>query len=196
MLLQQIVDDFARALKAVDDTAPKGRSKTREYCAGVGPLTENDAVARATAWLKETKSLSYAGAGPKTYPRSRQVCDLVLPGLWAIECKLIRPFGDNGVEAEHWSEKILHPYPGNCSAIGDALKLAESGFTEKKGLLVFGYEHNQARINLDVAVNCFEVVCRQVLGICLGDRCAAEFSGLMHPYHQRGKIFGWQVGRT
>lgn len=190
--MNEIVGDFALAFKAVDETAPKGRSRTREYQPGIGPLTENEAVGRALAWLGLSKPV-YLGAGPRAYPGSRQTCDLVLPGQWAIECKLIRPFGDNGVEAEHWSENVLHPYAGNVSLIGDAIKLRESDFKERRGVLVFGYEHSPARINLDTAVSCFEAISSRVVEIRLGSRCSAEFSNLIHPHHQHGKVFGWEV---
>jgi hypothetical protein len=193
LLMSQIVSDFALAFKAVDDSAPKGRSRTREYRAGIGPLTENEAITRALAWLKQIKPSDYSEGGPRAYPNSRQICDLVLPGQWAVECKLIRPFGDNGVEAEHWSENVLHPYSGNVSSVGDAIKLNESGFAERKGILVFGYEHLPPRINLDLAVRCFEVICSQVLRIPLSERHSAEFSSLIHPSHQHGKVFGWEV---
>jgi len=113
--MREIVRDFALAFKAVDDAAPKGRSRMREYKPGIGPLNENEAVTKALEWLRQTRPGDYSKAGPKKYPGSHQTCDLVVPGEWAIECKLIRPFGDNGVEAEHWSENVLHPYPGNVS---------------------------------------------------------------------------------
>jgi hypothetical protein len=48
-------------------------------------------------------------SSPKRYPNSRRQCDLVIPGEWAVEFKLLRPFGDNGAEAEDWSENVLHP---------------------------------------------------------------------------------------
>jgi len=35
--MSEIVRDFALAFKAVDDAAPKGRSKMREYKPGIGP---------------------------------------------------------------------------------------------------------------------------------------------------------------
>ena len=193
--MTDLVKDFAAAFKAVDKAIPIGRSKTREYKPGIGPLTENEAVTKAVAWLRSAKSGAYSEARPMPYPKSRQVCDMVLPGEWAIELKLIRPFGDNGIEAEHWSENVLHPYPGNISAIGDALKLTNSGFQERLGIVVFGYEHKPARINLDVAISCFEVMCGQVLGIELTQRHSAEFSDLIHPSHQHGKVFGWEVIR-
>ena len=127
------------------------------------------------------------------YPNSRQHCDLVIPDEWAIEFKLIRPFGDNGAEAEHWSENVLHPYPGNTSSIGDCIKLVRSGFPERKAIVIFGYEHTPPQIDLTVAVKAFEVIAEQVLGIELGIGYSAEFKQLIHPVHQQGKVFGWEV---
>src|SRR5215212_271408 len=97
--LSQIITDFASALKAVDTTAPQGSSRKRIYQPGVGPLTEAEAVRRAFAILSDQDPI-YAAAKPCQYPNSRQTCDVVLRGSWALEFKLIRPFGDNGAEAE------------------------------------------------------------------------------------------------
>jgi hypothetical protein len=58
--LQEIVRDFATAFKAVDASGPRGRSKSREYEPGIGPLTENEAVRLATEWLKGIKPDTYA----------------------------------------------------------------------------------------------------------------------------------------
>lgn len=41
--------------------------------------------------------------------------DVLVPNRWALEFKIVRPFGDNGIEAERWSQNLLHPYPGNVS---------------------------------------------------------------------------------
>jgi hypothetical protein len=192
--LGDIVDDFAEAFKAVDETRPQGASRTRTYRPGIGTLTEADAVNRALQYLKEsTRSTYYLDASPKRYPSSRQQCDLVILGEWAIEFKLLRPFGDNGAEAEHWSENALHPYPGNVSSIGDSIKLIESGFFERKAILVFGYEHSLPLIDITIAIESFEAIAKQVVGIELGERYSAQFGPLIHPVHQRGKVFGWQV---
>jgi hypothetical protein len=192
--LGDIVGDFADAFKAVDDTRPQGASRSRTYRPGIGPLTEADAVNRALQHLREsTRSLYYRDASPKRYPDSRQQCDLVIPGEWAIEFKLLRPFGDNGAEAEHWSENALHPYPGNVSSIGDSIKLIESGFFERKAILVFGYEHSPPLIDITTAIESFEAIAKQVVGIELGGRQSAKFGPLIHPVHQQGKVFGWQV---
>lgn len=192
--LGQIVDDFALAFKAVDAAAPQGTSKTRTYKPGIGPLREAEAVQKALSFLQSSLNpFAYASAAPQLYPSSRQLCDMVLPGEWAIEFKLIRPFGDNGVIAEHWSENILHPYAGNVSSIGDCIKLCQSGFGERKAIIVFGYEHTPPQADLRVAVSAFEVTAQQVVGIRLGPRCEAQFSELIHPVHQQGKVFGWEL---
>lgn len=190
--LSDIVDDFAAALKAVDEAHPRGSSRNRTYRPGVGPLTEADAVKRALQYLKTSRH-SYQLASPSSYPGSRQRCDLVIPEAWAVELKLLRPFGDNGEEAEHWSENVLHPYPGNTSSIGDCLKLSGSGFLERKAVVVFGYEHIPSQVDLDLAIDSFEVVAKQAVGIELGNRHYAEFGPLIHPVHQHGKVFGWEV---
>jgi hypothetical protein len=192
--LGDIVGDFAEAFKAMDETRPQGASRTRTYRPGIGPLTEADAINRALQCLREsTRSTNYVDASPKRYPSSRQQCDLVIPGEWAIEFKLLRPFGDNGAEAEHWSENALHPYPGNVSSIGDSFKLIESGFPERKAVVIFGYEHAPPLIDISIAIESFEAIAKQVVGIELGERYSAEFGPLIHPVHQQGKVFGWQV---
>ena len=194
MLLEDIVSDFAHAFKAVDDTHPQGASRKRTYQPGVGPLTEANSVDRALQYLKGgARAPCYRDASPKRYPNSRQQCDLVVPGEWAIEFKLLRPFGDNGVEAEHWSENVLHPYPGNVSSIGDCIKLIESGFTERLAVVVFGYEHSPPLIDISTAIESFEMIAKQVVGIELGERRSAVFGPLIHPVHQQGKVFGWQI---
>lgn len=192
--LAEIISDFAHAFKAVDETGPQGSSRTRTYRPGLGPLTEADTINRALRHFQEELQCSnYQGASPKQYPNSRQQCDLVIPDEWAIEFKLLRPFGDNGKEAEHWSENVLHPYPGNVSSIGDCIKLIESGFSERKAIIVFGYEHSQPEIDITTAIESFEVVAKKVVGVDLGERHSAEFGPLIHPVHQQGKIFGWEV---
>jgi len=160
--LKQIVDDFALALKAVDESKPRGVSKARVYLPGVGPLSESVAVSKALNYLKTTKVGAYSGARESRYPNSAMLCDLLIPNQWAIEFKLGRPFGDNGEEAEHWSENLLHPYPGNTSLIGDCLKLINSGFSERKAVIVLGYEHDPPKIQIEPTIKSFEIIMRKV----------------------------------
>jgi hypothetical protein len=70
----------------------------------------------------------------------------------------VRPFGDNGRPAEHWSKSVLHPHEGNTSSLGDCLKLLNSGLGERKAVIIFGYEHTPPRVELDDAIRDFEVL--------------------------------------
>ena len=192
--ISQIVQDFATAFKAIDTAAPQGQSKTRTYRPGIGPLTEDVAVKSALDFLKLDKPESYGDASTSSlYPYTRLRCDLVLPSRWAIEFKLIRPYGDNGMEAEHWSENVLHPYLGTTSAIGDCMKLSSLEIAPRKGVIVFGYEHTPPQIALEPAIRAFEVIAKDVMQIRLSNRHTAEFKYLIHPIHQQGKVYGWEI---
>ena len=192
--LERIVREFAKALAVVDSEKPQGASRTRTYQPGVGPLTEAEAVSRAYRYLMEKVDPKlYSRASSRTYPAGRQKCDLVIQDEWAIEFKLIRPFGDNGKPAEHWSENILYPYRGNISSIGDCIKLATSGFPERKAIVVFGYEHVPPQIKLETGIQAFELIARSVVRIHLSARCEVTFGPLIHPIHQQGSVFGWEV---
>jgi hypothetical protein len=191
-MLTEFIIDFAASLRVLDASYPVGKSKTREYSPGVGPLTEAQTVDGVLTLLATTKA-KYLGAAPCRYPTTKQICDCRIPQAWVIEFKLVRPFGDNGKEAEHWSENLLHPYSGNVSAVGDCLKLRDSGFEERKGIIVFGYEHTPPRVDLDVAIRAFEKIASDVVGLSLSKRASATVTGLVHPYHQQAKVFGWEI---
>lgn len=136
MQLAELVEDIANALCAVDAS---GRSH-KQFRPGIGPFGEADAVRAALAWLKSSKPEAYRSAATKRLP------DLLIPGQWAVELKIVRPFGDNGLPAEHWSENVLHPYAGNTSSLGDCLKLLSSQLVERKAIVIFGYEHTPEQV--------------------------------------------------
>jgi hypothetical protein len=71
--------------------------------------------------------------------------------------------GHNGREAENWSVNMLHPYPGNVSLIGDAIKLLKLDSFPWKGLFIIGFEHAPARISLDPLISAFELIAKQVI---------------------------------
>jgi len=121
---------------------------------------------------------------------------LSIPNEWAIEVKIARPYGDNGKEAENWSVNLLHPYRGNTSSIGDCFKLSGLTTPERKAMLVVGYEHAPARIDLTPLVQSFEVIARHVARIKLGSRVEDRCEGLVHPIHQTAKLFAWEVLQT
>lgn len=122
LALTDLVTDLADALAAVDAT----RAVHKAFQPGIGPFGEADAVRAALVWLRDSKASAYRAVQTKRLP------DLLVPGEWAVELKVVRPFGDNGKPAEHWSENVLHPYAGNTSSLGDCLKLLASGLSERK----------------------------------------------------------------
>ncbi|MEM3085759.1 MAG: hypothetical protein QXT68_01285 [Halobacteria archaeon] len=191
--LGQIVSDFAWAFKRVDDERPQPKP---QYRPGIGPLGEDEALRRALDKLRKRKPELYANSGPKQYPGTRRRCDLVIPNRWAIEFKLVRPFRDNGQEAEEWITDLLYPYPAiyisSGSAISDSIKLAMSGFLESKAIIVFGYEHEKAKIRMASLIEFFEFIAEKS-GVILGSCAEGEFLDLVHPVHKNGRVYGWEV---
>ena len=189
--LKELVSDLAAALKTVDnDLKPQENPKFKP---GVGPLKERTAVSHALAVLQEAKPNVYPLARSCRYPNARGHCDIVIPQRWAIEFKLVRPFGDNGKEDEHWLQNLLYPYEGNVSAIGDALKLRASKFLERRAIVVIGFEHSPPKIELARVIRVFELIASEIVGIALSPREEAAAAGLIHPVHQQLPVFGWEV---
>jgi hypothetical protein len=183
LALAEFVRDFADALKAIDTK----RSIHKDFRAGIGPFGEADAVRMALSELKISNPPRYCEARIKRLP------DLLIPDEWAIEFKVVRPFGDNGKCAEHWSENLLHPYPGNTSSLGDCLKLLESKLPEKKAVVIFGFEHTPPVISLDAAIAGFELMASEIMHVYLGSRVEESRIDLVHPVHQQLRVFGYEV---
>lgn len=185
MELAAFVEDIADALAAVDASG----ASHKQFQSGIGPFGEADAVRAALAWLKAAKPAMYENAATRRLP------DLLIPGQWAVELKVVRPFGDNGQSAEHWSENVLHPYPGNTSSLGDCIKLLASNLSERKAVVIFGFEHTPARVLLEPAIRGFELLASQLLSLQLSPRQEALRTGLRHPVHQQLRVYGFQVLR-
>jgi hypothetical protein len=181
--LEQVVEGFAAGLFSIDRCGLPHKT----FRLGVGPYGEADAVRRALQHMREHNPKQFGEAKTKRLP------DILIPGQWAIEAKIIRPFGDNGIPAEHWSENILHPYPGNTSSLGDCLKLLNSGLAERKGILVFGYEHSPAQIPLDPAILSFELLASEIINVSLSPRIERRVQDLCHPIHQILRVFAWEL---
>ncbi|MGZ4811745.1 MAG: hypothetical protein ACXVZJ_08935 [Terriglobales bacterium] len=181
--MQQLVDDIASAIRMID----RSRIPFKTFQPGAGPYGEPQLVKLITKHLFEGNRGQYVGI------RTCRTPDVLIPSRWALEFKVVRPFGDNGIEAEHWSQNLLHPYPGNVSAIGDAIKLMKCARTEEKALIVISYEHDPPKIDLSVLISAFELISRELLRLPLGRRHVSVVGDCIHPVHRRATIYGWQL---
>jgi len=180
--LKELVSDITAAIVHIDGT----RACFRGFRPGVGPFGEPQLVKLIADELNE----------PLKYPHpavTKRSPDLLIPGEWAIEFKITRPFGDNGKEAESWSVNLLHPYPGNVSTIGDCYKLAKYRGPERRAVVVVGYEHIPPMIDLSVLIESFEAIAKHVLHLRLSHRVESRHEGLIHPVHQSLRVFAWEV---
>ena len=175
----EIVKTIADILKEIDAERPIHKV----FQPGIGPFGEPQIVGMIA------KRLSAKGIAAQT----KRTPDLDIQHQWAIEFKIVRPFGDNGKEAENWSVNMLHPYAGNVSLIGDAIKLSKLDTYPNKGLFVIGFEHNPAKISLDPLIDSFESIAKQVMKIDLGDRIEQKRVELVHSEHQVVRCIGWQL---
>ena len=89
--LEAVIDGFAAGLEALDRCGVAHKS----FRPGVGRYGEADAVRRAIQHMCDANPQHFAEARTKRLP------DILIPGKWPIEAKIIGPFGDNGLSAEH-----------------------------------------------------------------------------------------------
>jgi hypothetical protein len=124
---------------------------------------------------------------------SREKCDLCIGAApsweWAAEIKMLRLMGDNGKPNDNMLMHILSPYPAHRSAITDCAKLGRSGLPGRKAILIYGFDY--PGWPMDPAIEAFEMLGRA--SVALGGRAEAAFTGLIHPVHQYGRVFGWEV---
>lgn len=186
-LLDAVISDIADSLVEVDksrERAPK--AKGGFYQEGVGPFPEPLLLNRICQILGSKDE--YRGK-----VETRRCPDLLLRGSWALEFKIVRPFGDNGKEAEDWSVNLLHPYKGNASALGDCLKLLELNTPERKAVVVIGYEHYPTQKSLAPLIDSFEILAEKIMNLKLGARVTENRRNLIHPFHQQLTVYAWEV---
>ena len=179
MQLAEIIAVISDILKEFDAECPVHKT----FRPGIGPFGEPQLVREIAG------RLSSRG----TPARTRRTPDLEIEQKWALEVKIVRPFGDNGNEAENWSVNLLHPYAGNVSLIGDALKLSQLQGYECKGLLMVGFEHDPSKISLDPLIGSFESIARHVAMVPLVSKHEEKRYQLVHPEHQTLRCIGWQL---
>lgn len=179
MELTEIVKEIADVLKEFDSTKPKHKY----FKPGIGPFGEPQLIKIISELLTS-----------RNHPaQTKRVPDMIIENQWAIEFKIVRPFGDNGNEAENWSVNLLHPYEGNTSLIGDAFKLSDLTDYKKKAVFVIGYEHEVTKISLDPLIDSFELIAKDYLKLPLGKRIEERRNNLVHPVHQVLRCISWEV---
>jgi hypothetical protein len=189
--LADVVIDFAQAIQAVDSAEPVEAS----YLPGIGPLREARTVELVMTHLAGADPVRYAShaLGVRYGDRTRQEADICLggpaPWEWAIEVKMLRLLGDNGKRNDNMVTHILSPYPANKSALTDCTKLLTASLGIHKAVLIYGFDY--PLWPMDPAIEAFEALASREVNLV--DRAVAMFDGLMHPVHQRGRVFGWEV---
>jgi hypothetical protein len=180
--LHTVIANIADALASIDASGVPFRA----FQPGVGPYGEPQLVREVSRLLSLQPSF-------EGITNTKRTPDLLISGHWGLEFKIVRPYGDNGQQAENWSVNMLHPYPGNTSSLGDCLKLLSLNIPERKAVVVVGYEHDPPQISLKPLIESFELIASQVLGIQLGQRVAETRKSLVHAVHQQLTVFAWEV---
>jgi hypothetical protein len=83
MVLKSIAENIADALVSIDTSA----APFKAFKPGVGPYGETQLIKLVAEYLDSRLKCE----GPICTKRTP---DLLLPGEWAIECKIVRPFGE------------------------------------------------------------------------------------------------------
>ena len=179
MELSELVKHVADALKNFDAEHPVHKS----FRPGIGPFREPQLIKEVAFRLKSL------GLSAET----RRTPDLEIGKTWAVEFKIVRPFGDDGRNAENWSQNLLHPYEGNTSLIGDTLKLMGGKDYQRSCLIAICYEHESPKVNLEQLLSSFELIAGSVMEIPLSRRVEERRNGLVHPTHQSLCCVAWEL---
>ncbi len=193
IILEEFVQDFAKAMQRIDNRRPtaKSRRSERVYKPGIGPFAEDDAVELTIRELELLFPHKYRPRIHVPYPDSRQKCDLCLgsPSEWAIEVKMARMRGDNGKPDDMCTKDILSPFAADRSAIGDCQKLLNSNLAKQMAILIYGFEDTTRP--LDVLIGTFELMANS--HVHLGRRCTGRMDSLVHPVFASGRVFAWEI---
>lgn len=191
MELQQFVDAFAEGLMTADAKSPVATHRSgKPFRPGIGPHSESETICLTLEALDPGRVPPPEFEAP--YPAApKQKCDLLLdetPG-WAIEVKMLRMLGDNGKPNDNMLLHLLSPYPKHRSAVTDCKKLATSGFSQRKAIVIYGYESTD--FPLADGISAFETLASRRAP--LGHQCVATFDGLIHPVHKSGEVYSWEI---
>lgn len=193
-LLEQLADDFASAVPAVDTGAEHDR-----WQAGIGPFEEDrqvemlrEAVEGETNYFIETEE-PYLDGG-KRVDMLVESDDTKTP----VEAKLLRFRYDNGNIDPNSFPKVFSPFPERTTStlLTDAQKLHEAGFEENGGLLGLYYQPEDEPYERMSAEAVAEKFCLDVeywYDFEVATRNVAHFSGLRHPIHEQGAVITWEL---
>jgi len=191
--LDEILAAFARGVELADACRPRATNRRSGtlYQEGIGPHSESSTISLAVT-AAEHESLAAAAREVPYADASRNRCDLVIGAgfdSWAIEVKMLRLVGDNGKPNDNMLMHILSPYPAHRSAVTDCQKLLRSALHGRKAILIFGYDYDGWA--MDPAIRAFELLASA--DVELRAAATGSFSGLVHPVHTHGRVFGWEV---
>ncbi len=181
--MENLMNAIGRALAHIDQQGPQNGN----FRPGIGPLRENQLVSKLKNFFNLFENENFPNTSTHRLP------DFLIPNMWAIEFKVVRPFGDDDAPAEHWSIRMLHPYPGNRSLIGDLYRLQNLDLNIRKAVIAITFEHQEPRISLDPLIQTFELIAAEICGFNLTDRIEVIVPNLIHPTHQVAKIYGWEI---
>jgi len=173
--------------RQVGEEEPVFHRGQRVYRPGIGPFGEPQIVGRIRNYFIENYNDIYPNALTRRRP------DFLIPNIWAIEFKIVCPYNDNGALTDQWSKRLLHPYRGNQSSIGDIYKLIDLDMQIRKGIIVITYEHEIPQIDFSPLLDSFELLSSELFHFHLSDRYHSIVDELVHPVHQRANIYGWEI---
>ena len=177
--IAELVGVVADTLKDFDNEGPVHKT----FQPGIGPFGEPQLIKEVALRLTN-----------QGFPaRTHRTPDLDIGNTWAVEFKIVRPFGDDGRLAESWSQNLLHPYVGNTSLIGDALKLMSMKGYRHSCLFAICYEHEIPLVDLEPLLCSFELIAGSVMQIPLSGRVEERRGALVHPTHQVLRCVAWEL---
>jgi len=97
--------------------------------------------------------------------------------------------GDNGKPKDNMLMHRLSPYPAHCNALSDCEKLWRLPVWWPPRILISGYDYPQWPMR--PAIDAFEVLARR--RVKLDAAVPVSVEGQVHPVHQRGCVYAWQV---
>ena len=181
----------AASIERVDARCPAYVTRSgREYRPGIGPYPENKAMELVAGELRDFAAV-VCGQFIAYPPASRQKCDLWLgdPLEWVVEVKMGRFRGDNGKPDDMGIKDLISPFRADRSALIDGVKLAESTFSSRKAVLVYGFD--DAERPLKDAIGALDLLLHERVTVV--SRSEAPLVGLRHPVFNSGRVVAWEI---